>query len=77
MRWGIFLAALIVAAGLVVAGYLIGGRYVFTPNGGNSVIRSDRLTGDVALCMAGTKDSCEWEITSEPERPARKGIGAE
>lgn len=43
----IIIAAAIIALGLIVAGFLFGGRYYFVDLGKCVVARGDRWTGDV------------------------------
>ena len=46
-------AAAIVAIGLALAGFFIGGRYVLLPTSTNAVTRMDRFTGAVSMCVPG------------------------
>lgn len=54
----------IIALGLVVSGFLVGGRYSLIPvtTGSSAVVaRLDRLTGAVETCvLVGVFDSCDW-----------------
>lgn len=52
-------AALIIALGIAAAGFLAGGRYEFLEDEGNVVVRLDRYTGHVEMCVLGAKQpSC-------------------
>jgi hypothetical protein len=66
-------SALIVAVGLIVGGYLAGGRYTIVQMNGQSIARLDRWTGAVKLCLVGMayestkgEDSCAWEYEPPP-----------
>ena len=59
-------AALIIALGLIVGGFLAGGRYSFAATEGGSVARLDRYTGTVAKCIPGTKEECAWLLDEPP-----------
>ena len=55
-------ASAIVAAGLAIAGFFIGGRYTMLPTSTNAVTRLDRFTGAVSMCIPGTKDGCDFTL---------------
>lgn len=63
--------ASIVALGLVVGGFLAGGRYDIAPMDGGAVARLDRFTGKVAMCVPGTRAECEWMLDPPSGRPER------
>jgi len=54
MRDQILMGTTIIAAGVIVAGFFIGGRYVVTPfagtPGGASIAIVDRFTGSAIIC---------------------------
>ena len=55
--------AIIIAIGLIVGGFLAGGRYAIAPSQSNAVARLDRFTGQVSMCVIGAgSDSCGWTI---------------
>ena len=63
-------SAVILAFGLIVGGFLAGGRYTVVASGTNAVARLDRYTGAVSMCVPGTKgDACGF-ILDEQYRPA-------
>jgi hypothetical protein len=54
-------SAIIIALGLVVGGFLAGGRYSIVRSEGDTVARVDKLTGDISLCVLGSQPpSCDW-----------------
>ena len=56
-------ASLILALGLVAAGFLAGGRYEIVGGDANTVVRLDRFTGQVTMCIVGSGlNSCGWEV---------------
>lgn len=57
-------AALILAAGLTLGGFLSGGRYQITSVDRQTVARVDRWSGTVSMCAIGSAvtDSCGWVI---------------
>ncbi len=60
-------AAAIIAAGLVIGGFLAGGRYEVAASRGNEIARLDRLTGAVSMCVPGTKgDGCGFLLDPPP-----------
>jgi hypothetical protein len=62
--------AAILALGLAVAGFFVGGRYSFAPIRGNEIARLDRFTGEVSMCVLGTGgDGCGYVM--EPPTAAR------
>lgn len=50
------IAAAIIAVGLIVGGFLAGGRYEMASSGGNSVTRLDRWTGQIEACITDSAD---------------------
>jgi hypothetical protein len=54
------LPAVIIALGLIVGGFLAGGRYSIVAIDNSTVARLDRLTGTVSMCVPGTQAECEW-----------------
>lgn len=53
------IAASIIALGLIVAGFLSGGRYTIVASQGNAIARLDRFSGTVTLCVPGAPgDGC-------------------
>ena len=61
--------AAIIAAGLIIGGFLAGGRYAIAPSQSNTVARLDRFTGQVSMCVIGAgTDSCDWTVRP-PDRP--------
>lgn len=48
-------AAAILALGLIVGGFCVGGRYEFILVQGNELARLDRFTGEVSMCVSGAE----------------------
>jgi hypothetical protein len=57
---GNIIGALILALGLVVGGYLAGGRYEIVSSQGNAVAKLDRVTGEVTMCVVGA--GCGYKL---------------
>lgn len=55
-------SAVILAVGLIVGGFLAGGRYEVVGSRGNEIARLDRFTGDIAMCIPGTDAPCQWKL---------------
>lgn len=66
--------ASIIAAGLMIGGFLVGGRYEIVSNQGNEVARLDRFTGHVSMCVPGTKAACGWMLDSKSNED-NTGVG--
>ncbi|MGF7162360.1 hypothetical protein FHS85_004014 [Rhodoligotrophos appendicifer] len=61
-------ASVIMALGIGVAGFFAGGRYEIIGSTSNTIIRLDRYTGEVSMCVPGMKgDSCGF-ILDPPAR---------
>jgi hypothetical protein len=61
-------AAVIISVGLVITGFLIGGRYTIMTTSTNAVTRLDRLTGEVSMCVPGAKGgACGFVLDSAPK----------
>lgn len=61
--------ATIIGIGLIVGGYLAGGRYTLVHTASNAVARLDRLTGEVSMCIVGNgADSCGWTVRPRNDR---------
>jgi hypothetical protein len=58
--------AVIIGLALVVAGFLLGGRYSLTATEGGSLARLDRYTGEVTKCIPGTENECGWMLDQPP-----------
>lgn len=59
--------ASIVAVGLIIGGFLAGGRYEIVPSQANTVARMDRFTGNVEMCVVGAEVSgCGWVLDGPP-----------
>lgn len=61
MKGNVFAAA-ILALGLVVAGYLAGGRYELVHVRANELARIDRFTGEVEMCVNGAAVACGFVV---------------
>lgn len=56
--------AAIIAFGLVIGGFLAGGRYEVVAGYGNTTTRLDRWTGEVEMCVADTRSpNCGWIVS--------------
>lgn len=65
------IAAVILAVGLIVGGFLAGGRYSMHVIDSQTAIRLDHWTGDISMCVfavAGSEDSCGWKLDSPPTK---------
>jgi hypothetical protein len=60
----IIVQAIIIAMGLIVGGFLAGGRYVIVNSSTNAVARLDRFTGAVSMCVPGT-DGCGFMLDKQ------------
>ncbi len=57
------LQAAILSFGLILGGFLAGGRYTFVHTRGNEVARLDRYSGAVSMCVVGAAgDVCGWRL---------------
>lgn len=54
--------ATIIAIGLIVCGFLSGGRYTMSLDEQKTAIRLDRWTGEIEMCLVGAdvEESCGW-----------------
>lgn len=59
--------ALIIALGLIIGGYLAGGRYEIVHVGSNELARLDRFTGEVSMCINGA--SCGYVLDAGEGKP--------
>jgi hypothetical protein len=60
------LQATIIAIGLIIAGFLAGGRYVIVNSSTNAITRLDRFTGAVSMCVPGAAaDGCGFVLDKQ------------
>ncbi len=58
----LIIASVIMALGFAATGYFIGGRYTIIGSNSNEVTRLDRYTGEIAMCVPGTKSGCGFML---------------